>query len=67
MLRREFLAERYAVLIEAMYGGRDHQALDIAVTYKDGRKGTLSAHVVIHDVARKAGAGNAAEPLRATA
>ncbi len=66
-LRREFLAERYAALIEAMYSGRNHQALDIAVTYQDGRKGTLSAHVAIHDVASEARAGTAAEPLRATA
>jgi len=66
-LRREFLAERYATLIEAMYDGRDHQALDIAVTYQDGRKGTLSAHVAIHDVAEKAKTSVAAEPLRATA
>ena len=66
-LRREFLAERYAALIDAMYGGRDHQALEIAVTYQDGRKGTLSAGVAIHDVAKGAKPGNAAEPLRATA
>lgn len=66
-LRREFLAERYAALIDAMYGGRDHRALEIAVTYQDGRKGTLSAGVAIHDVAKGTKAGNAAEPLRATA
>jgi long-chain acyl-CoA synthetase len=66
-LRREFLAERYAVLIEAMYGGLDQRALDIAVTYQDGRKGTLSAQVAIHDVANGAKAGNAAQPMRATA
>jgi len=65
-LRREFLAERYAALIDAMYGGRDHQALEIAVTYQDGRKGTLSAGVAIHDVADGAKAGTP-EPLRATA
>jgi long-chain acyl-CoA synthetase len=66
-LRREFLAERYGVLIEAMYGGRDDQKLDIAVTYQDGRKGTLSAHVAIHDVVKGSAARNAAEQLRAIA
>jgi len=66
-LRREFLAERYAVLIEAMYGSRDHQKLDIAVTYQDGRKGALSAHVAIHDVVKAGKSANAAEPLRAIA
>jgi long-chain acyl-CoA synthetase len=55
-----------------MYGGLDQRALDIAVTYQDGRKGTLSAQVAIHDVAihdvaNGAKAGNAAQPMRATA
>ena len=66
-LRREFLAERYAVLIEAMYDGRDDQKLDIAVTYQDGRKGTLSAHVAIHDVVKGGKSAKVAEPLRAIA
>lgn len=46
-LRREFLEERYAPLIDGLYGGAEQVALSVPVTYQDGRKGTLSATVAI--------------------
>lgn len=49
-LRREFLLERYAALIDGLYAGDDRVALTIAVTYQDGRKGTMAANVTIHSV-----------------
>jgi long-chain acyl-CoA synthetase len=49
-LRREFLTERYKALVEDLYDGRDTTALEIPITYQDGRRGTLSAIVRIHDV-----------------
>ncbi len=49
-LRREFLEERYAALVEGLYDGRDEVRLEIQVTYQDGRKGTLAANVRLHDV-----------------
>jgi long-chain acyl-CoA synthetase len=48
-LRREFLEERYAVLIDALYAGHAEARLEIPVTYQDGRKGTLNARVLVHD------------------
>ncbi|WP_366142894.1 AMP-binding protein [Pseudooceanicola sp.] len=49
-LRRAFLEERYAKLVEAIYGGDDQADLEIAVTYQDGRQGVLKATVRISDV-----------------
>jgi len=49
-LRREFLLDRYAPLIEGLYAGQESVELKIAVTYQDGRRGTLAATVAVHDV-----------------
>ncbi|GAA4401404.1 AMP-dependent synthetase/ligase [Quisquiliibacterium transsilvanicum] len=55
-LRREFLEERYAALVDGLYDGRSEVHLEIPVTYQDGRKGTLAATVRLHD------AGGAGQP-----
>lgn len=61
-LRREFLEQRYAPLIDALYANEPAAQLEIAVTYQDGRKGVLRARVDIHDVgAQPARAGAQAE------
>jgi long-chain acyl-CoA synthetase len=49
-LRREFLVQRYAELIDGLYAGKDRVALSIPVTYQDGRRGTMAANVLIHSV-----------------
>ena len=49
-LRREFLEDRYARLIDALYAGEAEASLQIPVTYQDGRKGMLAARVAVHDV-----------------
>ncbi|WP_375197951.1 AMP-binding protein [Sphingobium sp.] len=49
-LRRGFLEERYADLVAAIYSGADKADLKIAVTYQDGRQGTLEAKVLVLDV-----------------
>jgi long-chain acyl-CoA synthetase len=48
-LRREFLEERYAPLIDSLYAGESQVRVEIPVTYQDGRRGTLSAQVSLHD------------------
>lgn len=50
-LRREFLEQRYAVLIDSLYR-YDCSATDmtVPVTYQDGRKGELRARVALHDM-----------------
>jgi long-chain acyl-CoA synthetase len=49
-VRRSFIAERYAPLIEALYDGSTEKHVKTEVTYEDGRKGALEATVEIRDM-----------------
>ncbi len=49
-VRRNFVAERYAALIDALYDGSSEVAFTTEVTFEDGRRGTIAARVRIHDV-----------------
>ncbi len=50
-VRRSFVAERYAPLIDALYDQKiEKQYINTEVTFEDGRKGMLSADVEIRDV-----------------
>ena len=49
-VRRAFVAEKYAPLIAALYSDRDHCAIETEVTFEDGRKGKVSANLIIRDV-----------------
>lgn len=49
-VRRRFIAEKYAPVIEAVYGGVDEVLVATAVTYEDGRQGTVQARLRIEDV-----------------
>jgi long-chain acyl-CoA synthetase len=62
-VRRGFIAERYQPLVDALYSGRTEQAISTEVTFEDGRKGTISATVKIHDA--KTYAAAAAEKVAA--
>jgi long-chain acyl-CoA synthetase len=46
-VRRGYIAQKYATLIEALYGDRDHVEVQAKVTYEDGRVGTIRADVKI--------------------
>ena len=48
-VRRGFIAERYAPLVEALYNGAEEAAISTQVTFEDGRKGVLAARVNIRD------------------
>ncbi|AMN39862.1 AMP-dependent synthetase and ligase [Rhodoplanes sp. Z2-YC6860] len=50
-VRRGFVAERYAPLINALYDGSSEADISTQVTFEDGRKGTISARVKIRDAA----------------
>jgi long-chain acyl-CoA synthetase len=50
-VRRGFIAERYAPLVQALYDGSTEADISTEVTFEDGRKGVLSARVKIRDVA----------------
>ncbi len=49
-VRRGFIAERYAPLVEALYSNADRAHISAAITYEDGRKGRLDADLIIRDV-----------------
>jgi long-chain acyl-CoA synthetase len=59
-VRRSFVAEKYAVLIEALYGGKSSQYIETQVKFEDGRSGTVKADLKIIDVARAQSLANAA-------
>ncbi len=48
-VRRGYIAEKYAPLIEALYGDRDRVTVEARVTYEDGRTGTIRADVAIRE------------------
>ncbi len=48
-VRRNFIAERYGELIEALYDGSTEKYVETQVTFEDGRKGTIKATVKIVD------------------
>jgi len=50
-VRRGYIAQKYAALIEALYGDRDRAQVEAKVTYEDGRVGTVRADVRICAVA----------------
>ncbi len=51
-VRRKFIAERYATLIEALYGTADRCAIEAQVKFEDGRTGTIKADLAISDARR---------------
>jgi long-chain acyl-CoA synthetase len=48
-VRRKFIAEKYAVLIEALYAGKSHQYIETQVKFEDGRQGKVAADLKIRD------------------
>ena len=49
-VRRRFVADKYAPVIDALYGGRDEAELTTAITYEDGRQASIESRVRIEDV-----------------
>ena len=48
-VRRGFIAEKYAPLLDALYAGLSEQYIETKVKFEDGRDGSISATVQIHD------------------
>ena len=51
-VRRGFVAEKYAVLVEALYTDKQSQYIETQVKFEDGRTGTVSATLAILHVPR---------------
>jgi long-chain acyl-CoA synthetase len=56
-VRRGFIAEKYALLVEALYGGKRSCFIETEVKFEDGRKGRIGAEVAIRDAKVFAPAG----------
>jgi long-chain acyl-CoA synthetase len=48
-VRRGAIAEKYNVLVEALYAGKPQQFIETAVKFEDGRSGSVSANLVLTD------------------
>jgi long-chain acyl-CoA synthetase len=48
-VRRRFIADKYAVLIDALYMGKTSQYIETQVKFEDGRQGKVSADLKIRD------------------
>ena len=46
-VRRNFVAEKYTVLLDALYGGKGVQHIETQVKFEDGRTGVVAADLVI--------------------
>jgi long-chain acyl-CoA synthetase len=75
-VRRRFVAEKYASVIEAFYGAKDQVDVTMEITFEDGRRSTLSSTIAIHDVlpaqsaqgpAQGAARGSTSRPARQAA
>jgi long-chain acyl-CoA synthetase len=60
-VRRAFIAQKYAVLVDALFAGKPSQFVQTEVKFEDGRVGSIAADLAIRDVrAYPAVAGKAA-------
>jgi long-chain acyl-CoA synthetase len=48
-VRRGFIADKYDVLVDALYGGKTEQFIETQVKFEDGRTGSVSATLRIDD------------------
>ena len=49
-VRRRFIGEKYATVVDAFYGGASSVELSTEITYEDGRKTLLRSTVAIDDI-----------------
>jgi long-chain acyl-CoA synthetase len=48
-VRRGFVSEKYAILVDALYSGKTSQFIETQVKFEDGRTGKISADVEIRE------------------
>ncbi len=59
-VRRGAIAERYQVLVDALYAGKSEQYVETEVKFEDGRTGKIAATLKVIDVPTFAAVGRAA-------
>ena len=50
-VRRRFVVEKYAAVIDAFYNGSRQVQVTMEITFEDGRKSSLTSDIDIHDLA----------------
>jgi long-chain acyl-CoA synthetase len=53
-VRRRFVAEKYASVIDAFFSGKSEVDVTMEITFEDGRKSTLNSTIAIHDLGEPA-------------
>ena len=48
-VRRMFVAQKYALLVDALYSGQTHCRIGTEVKFEDGRRGKIEADVAIRE------------------
>jgi long-chain acyl-CoA synthetase len=48
-VRRGFIGDKYAVLVDALYAGKSEQFIETKVRFEDGREGAVSATIKLMD------------------
>jgi long-chain acyl-CoA synthetase len=51
-VRRAFIAQKYAVLVDALFDGSPSRFIETEVKFEDGRTGSIAADLVIRDARR---------------
>ncbi len=59
-VRRGFVAEKYAPVIDALYAGAKEAELTMDITFEDGRKSQLTSRLLVHDILPSAAANRVA-------
>jgi long-chain acyl-CoA synthetase len=59
-VRRGYVAEKYAAVIDAFYQGKSNVDVSVEVTFEDGRKSTITSNIQVHDVPAAAASARAA-------
>lgn len=49
-VRRGFIAQKYQLLVDALFAGSDRQYIETEVKFEDGRTGTIAANIQIRSV-----------------
>jgi long-chain acyl-CoA synthetase len=47
-VRRGYIAEKYAMIVEALYSGAERCVVEAQVRFEDGRTGSIRADLGIH-------------------
>ena len=48
-VRRKFIAEKYGLLIDALYSDKDSVEMDAKITYEDGRTTMIKANLRVRN------------------